>query len=238
MWVSAIKSSLGTVRSVNEDAYLVNDQIKVWAVADGMGGLTCGDVASKEVVNNLGKIQRSSNLNDFVLSIEENLINSNLSICNYSNTIGQYKKVGTTVACLLLFGKIGVCLWVGDSRVYRLRNNKLEQLTEDHSYVGELVKAGVISETDAANDPRTNVLTRAIGVEEELVVDICAFEINQNDMFLLCSDGLYNTVDKNNIQNILTNYGVQDSVEILMHNALTDGAPDNITAIVIKNYNN
>ena len=134
----------------------------------------------------------------------------------------------------MLFRSVGACLWVGDSRLYRYRNNELIQLSRDHSHVEELLQKGSISREEAENHPDANVITRAVGAAEELYVDINVFGAQVGDIYMLCSDGLYNAVDSENIIYCLKNFSADEGVKSLISKALENGAPDNVSVIVVK----
>ena len=142
--------------------------------------------------------------------------------------------LGSTVISLLIQGQVGVCLWAGDSRLYLLRNNQLQQLSRDHSHVQELIDQGTITEEDAINHPDANVITRAVGTSNELYIDINAFNVQIGDTFLLCSDGLYNAVDEAEIEHQMRSHDTDNAVKQLIVKALENGAPDNVSIIIVK----
>ncbi|MDF9895867.1 UNVERIFIED_ORG: serine/threonine protein phosphatase PrpC [Pseudomonas vranovensis] len=131
-------------------------------------------------------------------------------------------------------GDQGVCLWAGDSRLYRLRDGRLEGISRDHSYVQELQDSGLLSEAEARVHPRANIVTRAIGVEPELELESVPLHILPGDTYLLCSDGVNKTVEDHEIREVLGHSDPYQVVRSLVHLGLTRGAPDNITAVVIK----
>lgn len=222
------------VREANEDAILSREKIGLWAVADGLGGHAVGDVASRMVVESLAETQRKPHLNDMVVGVEDSLINANSNIFEYADIMLENATMGTTVVSLIIQGLVGVCLWVGDSRLYRYRRNELMQMSRDHSQVEEWVQQGIIKPEESENHPQGNIITRAIGVGENVDIDVSVFSTRIGDTFLLCSDGLYNAVSKNDIGECLRLTDVQDCVDKLMMLALENGAPDNVSIIVIK----
>lgn len=123
---------------------------------------------------------------------------------------------------------------VGDSRIYRYRDNDLIQLSRDHSHVEELLQQGAICPDEVENHPDSNVITRAVGAAEELYVDINVFDTQLGDTYMLCSDGLYNAVDRQNIIYCLNNFSAEEGVRNLIAKALENGAPDNVSVIIVK----
>ena len=142
--------------------------------------------------------------------------------------------MGSTVVLLAARGLRGVCLWAGDSRLYRLRDGLLEGISRDHSYVQDLQDSGLLSEADARTHPRANIVTRAIGVEAQLELAVVDLLIAPGDSYLLCSDGLNKTVEDHEIRDVLSHDAPDEIVRSLVHLGLNRGAPDNITAIVVK----
>lgn len=233
-WRCGYRTDVGAVREVNEDALVCCGDIGLWAVADGMGGHEVGDVASHMIVQALENVSDSEHLSDFVDAVEESIIGVNNDIVAYAQRALDNATMGSTLVALVIRGRVGVCLWAGDSRLYRLRNQKLTQLTRDHSHVQELVEMGAIDPEQAASHPQANVITRAIGVEEDGFIDINVFNTQIGDTFLLCSDGLYNSVEADDIAAVLTQRDVHVAADELIERSLANGAPDNVTVIVVK----
>ena len=233
-WHSAGQTNTGMVREVNEDSIVSNPDAALWAVADGMGGYEAGNVASSMITSSLAEVKACDHLDDFVTSVEDCIIDVNQRILEYAEIMHDGRMLGSTVASLLIQGKVGVCLWVGDSRLYRLRNNELSQLSRDHSHVEELLKQGAITPEEMDNHPEANVITRAVGASNEIYVDINVFETQLGDAYMLCSDGLYNVVDRENIIYCLNNYNAEEGVDSLIAQALENGAPDNVSVIIVK----
>ena len=182
-WKSVETSHVGTVRKVNEDSILSLPEIKLWAVADGMGGHEAGNVASQMVTQSLKMIPGDQSLNDLVDSIEDELIEVNQRILEYSDIMLDGRTLGSTVVALAIKERVGICLWAGDSRLYRYRSKKLEQLSRDHSEVEEQIQLGQITAEEARDHPESNVITRAIGAGSEIYVDINAFSTQVGDIF-------------------------------------------------------
>lgn len=233
-WVCASATNVGTVRTVNEDAVLERPEIGLWAVADGMGGHDAGSVASRMIVETLGDMQKKDCLSDYVTSIEDTILDANQRLLEYSEIVLDGRIVGSTFVGLVIYGQIGVCLWMGDSRLYRYRGQEFVQLSRDHSQVSELLQAGAITEEEAANHPESNVITRAVGTGDEVYLDLDIFDVQIGDIFLLCSDGLYNAVDSEAIVGHLEGGDVTAMASGLIDDALENGASDNVSVVVIK----
>jgi len=232
--VSSYDSNVGIVRSVNEDSVLSRPELCLWAVADGMGGHEAGDIASNMLVSTLADIKPSQQFSDLVNAVEDSVIDVNQRLLEYAEIMLDGKIVGSTLASLIIKGQAGVCMWVGDSRLYRYRNEELVQVTNDHSQVAELLQQGVITPEEAENHPDSNVITRAIGTSDDVYVDIDVFNVNLGDTFLLCSDGLYNAVAAHDIQEIIKQDNIDEAVTQLIDLALQNGAPDNVSVVLVK----
>ena len=233
-WSSYGNTDKGTVRKVNEDSICVREEIRLWAVADGLGGHAVGDIASRMITDTLTGVVGQQCLNDMVLAVEDKLLDANQAILDYSATQLDRATMGSTIVSLLIHGRVGVCFWAGDSRLYHYRQGELRQLTRDHSQVEEWVQQGLLSPEEGANHPRSNVITRALGVDEEVDIDLMVFDAGIGDTFLLCSDGLYNAVDKDTIKAGLSHRTTQDSADELLQMAMNNGASDNVSVIVVK----
>ncbi len=233
-WVSSARTDVGAVRKANEDAILMRPEVGLWAVADGMGGHEVGDVASRLIVEALEGVGPQKRLSDLVDAVEQSVVDANQNIIEYAKLMFENATMGSTLVSLVIHGRVGVALWAGDSRLYRLRNHQLSQLTRDHSHVQELLDSGAISEKEAKNHPHGNVITRAIGVEVDGFVDVVVFNTQIGDTFMLCSDGLYNTVNDQDIARWLANPSAENAVHQLVDASLNAGAPDNVSVIVVK----
>lgn len=234
VWVSEGATDVGSVRSLNEDAFLTQPEIGLWTIADGMGGHDGGGIASKMIVDSLQVLSIKNNLDTFVNDIEDTIIAVNKTLLEYSRAKLNGRTIGSTFVSLLIKGNVGVCLWAGDSRLYRFRHNTLVQLSEDHSHVAELIKNGVISPEEAETHPDRNVITRAVGTSDRIDIDIALFDVNVGDQFLLCSDGLYNAVDTAEMINVINENELSNAVDQLIQVALNNNASDNISAILVK----
>lgn len=233
-WRSGARTDVGAVREVNEDALVTRPAIGLWAVADGMGGHEVGDVASRMIVEALAEVEGVERLSGFVDTVEQALMNANAGILDYADLMLDKATMGSTLVALVIRGRVGVCLWAGDSRLYRLRNHQLSQLSRDHSHVQELIEMGALEPEEAARHPNANVITRAVGVEEEGFIDVNVFNTQIGDTFLLCSDGLHNAVKEQDIVRILGGRDTQQMAEELVEAALANGAPDNVSVVVVR----
>lgn len=225
----------GKVRDRNEDAILLLEDESLWLVADGMGGHEFGDFASNTITRNLGLFKQQKNLEDSILLIEENLMNSNAIIQEKSGKMGKNATIGSTIVCVYIWQKYLFVFWAGDSRLYRFRKDKLDRLTDDHSYVEELVRMGKIESKDAESHPAANVVLKAVGIDDELCLDFDYVEIEDNDIFILCSDGLYKDLEVSNIASIIDENKNDMAVltETLLSHSLNAGGTDNTSIITI-----
>ena len=220
----------GLVRSNNEDAFAIIEP-ETYLVADGMGGQAAGEVASNMLVDSIRKSLNRipAPWNESVL--ESAIIDAGRKIFNAAKERPEYHGMGTTATILHLEGNRACFAHVGDSRLYRMKNDRLSQLTDDHSYVETLVRNGEISQAAARIHPMKNYLTQAVGAMLELKVDTGSFGVEKGDVFLLCTDGLTNMVDDEAIADIIRKG--QNPADELINAALANGGRDNITAIVL-----
>ncbi|HDY7702574.1 serine/threonine-protein phosphatase [Vibrio vulnificus] len=227
------KTHAGKVRPYNEDALLDMSARRVWVVADGMGGHSAGDVASQMLVDRIERFVLDTP--DFGIDELRQMIEvANREIFQYAQVHLDGKTMGSTVVLLFLQDGYFHCLWVGDSRIYLLRDNHLVQKTRDHSQVMELVEQGLLAEEDAEKHPLANVITRAVGVEETVRIDQQSGQLLHGDQFLLCSDGLTKELSNSEIHQIMCADSVNQSGLALLHASLVRGANDNVTCALIK----
>ena len=233
-WKSAQDRHIGLVRDINEDAIISIPDQNLWALADGMGGYEAGNVASAMIVSSLQNLKLAGSLNEIVNRVEDCLIDVNHRILEYADIMLDGRTLGSTVVALIIKGRVGICLWAGDSRLCRYRKHQLVQLSRDHSQVEEQVMQGYITAEEAGSHPDANVITRAVGADAEIFIDINAFSVQLGDIFLLCSDGLYNVVSNDEIANILANRPIHQAVDALIQKALNNGADDNVSVILVQ----
>jgi len=230
---SASYSHVGMVRQVNEDACLAMPECGLWVVADGMGGHAAGDYVSSLIVDALRRIPGSPSLPVYTNALRQALGEVNTLVGDQALLRGV-GMMGSTVVLMAVRGSQGICLWAGDSRLYRLRGGELTAISRDHSYVQELVDSGLLNDAEARLHPRANIVTRALGVADALELDSEHLHILPGDTYLLCSDGLNKTAEDHEIRDVLCHSDPYAVVRSLIHLGLTRGAPDNITAVVIK----
>ena len=230
---AASYSHVGMVRKINEDACLELTWDGLWAVADGMGGHAAGDYVSSLAVDSLRQLPLIDGLEDFTQALRHTLAQVNSAVREETLRRGV-AMMGSTVVVLAARGDRAVGLWAGDSRLYRLRDGCIERLSHDHSYVQELQDSGLLNEAEARVHPRGNIVTRAIGVEDQLELQAVDVQVKPGDTYLLCSDGLNKTAEDHEIADVLGHADPYQVVRSLVHLGLTRGAPDNITAVVVK----
>jgi protein phosphatase len=223
----------GLVRELNEDRMLVQPEIGLWLVADGMGGHDAGEIASTEIVDSLGTIGISSSSADQQARFVDRLTRANDQILAYSASHGD-RVAGSTVAAVLAFETRFTCYWMGDSRVYRLRRGDLSQLSHDHSEVQELIDNHTLTHEEARKWPRRNVITRAVGTQPKIDVGTTSGTIEVGDAFVLCSDGLTTYADDGEIVDALQGRRAREVCERLVELALSRGGADNITVVVVQ----
>ncbi len=232
-WQSAAITHRGNVRAYNEDAYVAHPEYGVWAVADGMGGHHAGDVASREVVAGLAKVAGAKSWKELETTCHSQLQAVNAKLFK-EGMQQQAQIIGSTVVCMIASERQAAMLWAGDSRGYQLRDNKLTQLTSDHSRTNELIAKGILKPEAAESHPDANVITRAVGVAQSLEVDQIDFSIQTGDIYLLCSDGLTRYVAEPELVRCLNLPTCQAAVEELLRLTLANEARDNVSAIVMK----
>jgi protein phosphatase len=233
-WVSTAITDTGKMRKLNEDSMLDQPEIGLWVVADGMGGHSAGEMASQMIVSSLDKVSEGAELKHIINDIEDSLIEVNRSLIDKANELQKRTTIGSTVVVMLAYDKYCTYIWAGDSRLYRLRDGDLRQMTTDHSQVELYVQKGLISREEAAIHPHGNMITRAVGATDDLFLDMDIQEMQTNDRYLLCSDGLTKHVSDSEIEDILASGTHEQSCKTLIDLTLERGATDNVTAIVVE----
>lgn len=228
--VSCAASEVGHVRKINEDAFLDAREQGLWVVADGMGGHSRGDRASRTIVERLHDFQRKDLPQQAVDDIVSRLSTAN----DWCREQADGQIMGSTVAVLYVHGDQAWMIWAGDSRIYRYRAGDVAQLTDDHSLVQELHRLGELTAEEAENHPSSNVITRAIGVADELDVQVRSVDVEPGDRFLLCSDGLFKDVAPDEIRASLLQPSPAQALAAAVELALRRGGTDNVTAIVVQ----
>jgi serine/threonine protein phosphatase PrpC len=201
-----------------------------------MGGHHAGDFASQTITNNISLFRQHASLDDSILLLEENILNSNTIIRKKSYKLGRNATIGSTVVCVYVWHNFLFTFWAGDSRLYRYRDFELQRLTEDHSYVEELVRMGKIEARDAEEHPAANVVLKAVGIDDNLCMDFDYFEMQDGDVYIICSDGLYKDLDEKKLIPIIETH-VGDMTELseaLLASSLEAGGTDNTSIITMK----
>lgn len=236
-------SDVGKMRKINQDSYYLseNTSLPLFVVADGMGGHNAGEIASSVAIKIVKKCLDTkyeliiSNELDVTTFIEETLKLSNKEIYKMGKSNIEYNGMGTTITIGCIKDDKLYIGHIGDSRAYIINKQKFMQITQDHSLVAELVKNGSISEDEATNHPQKNVITRALGTDIDVKVDISEYKLERNDIILLCTDGLTNMVSENIIKEIIMSCDdLQKACETLIENANKNGGKDNSTVMLIK----
>ena len=237
-----VKSDVGIKRDNNQDSLYVseNKDVLLYLVADGMGGHKAGEMAStmaRDIIqtNFMGNKIKLDEENNILKMIKSSIEEANTKIYLKSLEDEEFKGMGTTIILAYIFENQIYIGHVGDSRAYLIRDKEITQITEDHSYVNQLLKTGSITKKEAKNHPKRNMITRAVGSSSIIEIDLIAKESNQDDILLLCSDGLTNMVGDNQIlKSFKNNEDVQESCDELVKLANDKGGIDNITVIAIK----
>lgn len=238
---------LGRKRTSNEDAFFVDDELGLYVVADGMGGHAAGEVASREAVDTLyGMVKRGvRGLRDLVDPLSESdsraacrLMEAAVQAATYFvYSIAEIDRdksgMGTTISALLVLGDYAVTAQVGDSRIYQIEGESVEQLTEDHTLIAWQLKQGLITPQEAARSPHRNVITRAVGNREYVQVDTRCIPLSPRLRFLLCSDGLHAYLRDDDIPATIA-LGQMLAVERFIDLANERGGKDNITAVLVE----
>jgi serine/threonine protein phosphatase PrpC len=225
----------GTRRKHNEDAYVDRPDLGVWAVADGAGGHSAGDVASAMIAEGLEAIPPGLSAPELLAAVRLSIERTHDALREEAARRGPEVVVASTVVVLLARGEYFACLWAGDSRAYLLRGGRLQQITRDHSLVQELLEAGAIRPEEVVNHPRGNVITRAVGAElDDFMLDKVSGRIQPGDRFLLCSDGLCKTVPEDALASLLSDHAGVPPPQSLIAAALALNATDNVTAVAVE----
>jgi len=228
---ATLRTDVGRIRKQNEDAAWYDEKKAIYAVADGMGGHLAGEVASQmaiDAVREMAERERTPSiraLKDMVRAAHE-------AIYAHAAANSACAGMGTTLSVLWRGGNYVYIAHVGDSRIYRLREGSLERITQDHSLVEELVRAGIITSEEARTHPRRNVITRALGTQGDNEPDLLVTDIKKGDVFLLCSDGLNSMVEDAQIEKTLCENNLERAADSLMEQALAAGGRDNVTVVL------
>jgi protein phosphatase len=225
---------VGKVRRVNEDCHIALPDLGVWVVADGIGGHDDGQLASRTVIEFIATVGQSVSAGDLLARVEDRIIRANDRL----RRISRERRIvtGTTVAALLVHSRFYACVWAGDSRIYLLRNGALHPLTRDHSEAQELLDKGILTAEEAENWPRRNVITRAIGIQDEPELEIEQGLVQPGDAFVVCSDGLTKHLSDQEIAALAGEGSAQEACAALVAKTLERGATDNVTVILVRDH--
>lgn len=237
----AYQSSTGKVRDKNEDsvgAFKNQTGLILALITDGIGGNNAGEVASQMVVTHMGAAFETtsiSSLDKIETWFENQLAKENTAIIDESNTDTRLHGMGTTIVATLIDGKQSLIANIGDSRGYVYSNGQFTQITEDHSYVNELVKHGDITPDQAKTNPYKNIITKSLGINNDSAADFKPYTAQPGDQILLCTDGLTNMVDDADIEKILSmDEELQTKCDMLVSLANQNGGLDNITVLIAQ----
>lgn len=239
------KSDIGMKRQKNEDSYyikMIEDDIGLYIVADGLGGYNGGEIASEMLTRNVSdylepkaKWLRNASDEKIEFIINQAIMYANENIYNLASSDEEYQGMGTTVSLLFKIGNRIFYVSVGDSRIYHLDSNfkKMEQVTTDDTYVNELIKTNIINEDEAKSHPQKHILTKAVGVVKSIDVEVKKLDINDG-YFILCTDGVSNMLTDEEIVNIFKTTKFDDVASNIIVRANENGGVDNITVVVVK----
>ncbi len=230
---ATMKTHVGLVRQQNEDAAWYDEAHAIYAVADGMGGHQAGEVASALAIEAVKRLAQSGAKPD-ISPMREMVFAAHEAIYTHALRHRECSGMGTTLSVLWRAGHYAYIAHVGDSRIYRLRDGELEQITQDHSFVEELVRAGVLTREEARVHPRRNIITRALGTRGENTPDMLASDVQPGDVWLLCSDGLNGMVDDAVIRQTLADEPIEQAADTLIAKALEAGGSDNVTVVLYR----
>lgn len=226
------KTHVGLKRKVNEDSILALPDHDIWVVSDGMGGHEAGDYASRLIADSIATIPLGLDPTERMHALRDAIQAAHRIILAEAEDRGR-GVIGATVAALMLANGHFAGIWAGDSRIYRLRDHRIEMLTTDHSAVAEFVADGKMTWDEAEQHPHSNAITRAVGVGETLELDKVRGETLPGDRFLICSDGLTKYATFRILQSALDRYPLETVSDELIHIALAGGGGDNISVIVV-----
>jgi protein phosphatase/serine/threonine-protein phosphatase Stp1 len=224
----------GTSRPYNQDSFVNRPDLGLWAVADGAGGHEGGELASGMLREALEAIPPSLSAAELLAEVRTKVEITHESLRGLALEKGQSILGASTIVVLMLRDDHFACLWAGDSRSYLLRDGVMQQITHDHSLVQELVDAGAIRPDEADKHPQGNVITRAVGADvDEIVLDKASDRTQPGDRFLLCSDGLYKSVQEPELANLLADDSGVPPTQVMIAAALAMNASDNVTAVAV-----
>lgn len=231
---STARTDVGRVRRLNEDNYLDRGEIGLWVVADGMGGHQAGEVASGMIVESLRRVEGFDSGYALLTNVRQQLERVNQTLIARAAALKPGAVIGSTVVVLMIYDGHYAALWAGDSRIYLVRDGRMQQVTHDHSMLQELLDSGAMARGDALGSRRANVITRAVGVSDHLSLDMRQGPLQAGDKFLLCSDGLTGMVADPEILKIVNDDpSIDAAADALIRLTLDRGARDNVTVVLV-----
>lgn len=232
------KTDVGLKRPNNEDVFFVSPELDFCLAADGMGGAAAGEIASQIFVEATCEIfsdDRHRSEKDTLYRVQKSYYSANEKILAHVNVHPGHRGMGCTAELLAFFENGFILGHVGDSRTYRLRDGLLEKLTQDHTIVQQQFQEGLISRDQIRRHPMRHVISRAVGIKEEMTIDLLSGKIYPDDLFLLCSDGLTDMIEDDPIEAILcADSDINRKAEGLIESAKAAGGLDNITVVLVE----
>lgn len=240
MYEFGFRCDTGRVRDINQDAFFVIPEQGVFLIADGVGGHNSGEVASRTAVTDIAEYIRNNPIpkKRGADEIKQYFVSLVFAVNRHIYSIAQKSApegMATTLVILMLDGEKAYVINVGDSRLYLIRDDNIMQVTEDHTYVNGLLKKGIIDEEQARNHPDRNMITRAVGAEQNVEPDLFLFDVYSGDIILMCTDGLYNELSDDEMHKIITDSSdMRSACSTLVDEANERGGSDNITAVSVR----
>ena len=237
------KSDVGKIREMNQDYYYISnslDEIQLYMLADGMGGYNVGEIASKLAIqsaknyieNNFKTIEKDKD--SIIQLLASSMEYANMVVYEKSKENKELEGMGTTLEIVLIYNNKAYIGHIGDSRIYRIRKSFIRKLTQDHSYVQKLVKDGQITQEQAEHHPKKNMLMKALGCNAFVEPDVMVKGFLKDDIIVMCSDGLTNLVNQEEIYDF-ARVNIEQATKDLVNMANERGGYDNITVVIIKN---
>ena len=235
-------SNIGCIRSSNQDSFItgkISDSVSFVVVCDGMGGANGGNIASEIATNIISEHIKSAyrdnmSSNSVRYLLMSAVIAANAEIYDRAQEDEDLLGMGTTVVAAIVVNNLAHVVHVGDSRAYIANSNKIEQITRDHSVIQSMLENGEITEQEAKNHPNRNVITRALGVRDRVDVDYNEIILSEDDILLICTDGLTNFVENKKIAKIIKKHKISEYPDVLIDTANNNGGGDNITVVTLS----
>lgn len=235
-------SNIGRVRSSNQDSFVtekISDSVGFIVVCDGMGGANGGNIASEVATNIISEHIKSAyrenmSSNSMRYLLMSAVIAANAEIYDRAQEDDDLLGMGTTVVAAIVVDKMAHIVHVGDSRAYIVSSNNIEQITRDHSVIQSMIENGEITEQEAKNHPNRNVITRALGVRDKVDVDYNEIVLSEDEILLICTDGLSNFVEDKKITKIIKKHKISEYPDVLIDTANNNGGGDNITVVTLS----